>query len=164
MATMKSTAVAGLKNVYAFGAGSAEGKGDQKNLLGGKGANLAEMARLGLPVPPGFTITTEVCTHYYANKRSYPSGLQEEVAESLEAIEKALGAEVRRPEEPPDGLRPLGSAGLDAGDDGHDPEPRAERPDGRRFGASLRQPPLRLGLLPPFRGHVRGRRPGPQAP
>ena len=58
--------------VYGFGDGSAEGRADMRNLLGGKGANLAEMANLGLPVPPGFTITTEVCTHYYDNGETYP--------------------------------------------------------------------------------------------
>ena len=58
--------------VYAFGGGKADGKAGMRNLLGGKGAGLAEMANLGLPVPPGFTITTEVCTHYYANGNSYP--------------------------------------------------------------------------------------------
>ena len=56
-----------MKWVYSFGGGKAEGDGGMKNLLGGKGAGLAEMSQLGLPVPPGFTITTEVCTHYYAN-------------------------------------------------------------------------------------------------
>ena len=79
------------KFVYAFGGGSAEGGGGQKNLLGGKGANLAEMARLGLPVPPGFTITTEVCIHYYAHKRSYPKGLEREVESHLARVEKQLG-------------------------------------------------------------------------
>ena len=63
------------KYVYRFGGGTAEGRADMKELLGGKGANLAEMASLGLPVPPGFTITTEVCTAYYANDRAYPEGL-----------------------------------------------------------------------------------------
>ena len=63
------------KWVYSFGDGKAEGKADMKHLLGGKGANLAEMANLGLPVPPGFTITTEVCAHYYANGNSYPGDL-----------------------------------------------------------------------------------------
>src|ERR1700755_2916307 len=62
--------------VYAFGGGQAEGRSDMKNLLGGKGANLAEMANLGLPVPPGFTITTDVCTYYYANKEQYPAALK----------------------------------------------------------------------------------------
>ena len=72
MATKKKEQAASSKLVYAFGAGAAEGNGTQKDLLGGKGANLAEMGRLGLPVPPGFTITTEVCTHFYANKGIYP--------------------------------------------------------------------------------------------
>ena len=62
------------KWVYSFGNGKAEGGAEMRNLLGGKGANLAEMTSLGLPVPPGFTITTEVCTYYYANNESYPPG------------------------------------------------------------------------------------------
>ncbi len=61
------------KWVYSFGDGEAEGSAEMRNLLGGKGANLAEMANLGLPVPPGFTITTEVCTHYYANGQTLPA-------------------------------------------------------------------------------------------
>ena len=65
------------KNVYAFGGGSAEGDGTQKNLLGGKGAGLAEMSRLGIPVPPGFTITTEVCTFYQEHDGAYPESLRE---------------------------------------------------------------------------------------
>ena len=77
--------------VYSFGGGTAEGKGEQKALLGGKGANLAEMARLGLPVPPGFTITTEVCTWFYDHGKSYPKGLDREVASHLGRIEKQLG-------------------------------------------------------------------------
>jgi len=63
------------KWVYRFGGGSAEGKSEMRNLLGGKGANLAEMANLGLPVPPGFTITTEVCTYFYAHGKKYPDEL-----------------------------------------------------------------------------------------
>ena len=63
------------KWVYSFGGGKAEGASAMKNLLGGKGANLAEMANLGLPVPPGFTISTEVCTYYYANGQTYPADL-----------------------------------------------------------------------------------------
>ncbi len=61
------------KWVYGFGDGKAEGKAEMKNLLGGKGANLAEMSNLGLPVPPGFTITTEVCTYLHANNKTYPT-------------------------------------------------------------------------------------------
>ena len=63
-----------------------EGRGAMKNLLGGKGANLAEMASLGLPVPPGFTITTEVCTYYYANGRNYPAELADQVDAALVAV------------------------------------------------------------------------------
>ena len=73
--------------VYTFGGGSAEGDTSMKNLLGGKGANLAEMASLGLPVPPGFTLTTDVCTHYYANDETYPSDLSEQVEAGIAFIE-----------------------------------------------------------------------------
>jgi len=76
------------KWVYSFGDGSAEGRADMRDLLGGKGANLAEMASLGLPVPPGFTITTEVCTYFYANGRTYPEDLAGAVTAALAAVEK----------------------------------------------------------------------------
>ncbi len=79
------------KWVYSFGDGRAEGKVGDKNLLGGKGANLAEMSALGLPVPPGFTITTEVCTHFYANNRSYPAELQDQVDVALAEIGRITG-------------------------------------------------------------------------
>ncbi len=79
------------KWVYAFGDGKAEGSADMKNLLGGKGANLAEMASLGLPVPPGFTISTDVCTHYYDNDHKYPDELQDQVITALKHIENGLG-------------------------------------------------------------------------
>jgi pyruvate,orthophosphate dikinase len=71
-----------------------------KNLLGGKGANLAEMANLGVPVPPGFTITTEVCTHYYQNKKTYPKGLKEKVDEAMRRIEKIMGKKFGDPSDP----------------------------------------------------------------
>ena len=79
------------KWVYGFGGGSAEGRSDMRELLGGKGANLAEMSNLGLPVPPGFTITTEVCTAFYDNDRAYPDGLNAEVETALAAVEKLVG-------------------------------------------------------------------------
>ncbi|MBP7053171.1 MAG: pyruvate, phosphate dikinase [Phycisphaerae bacterium] len=79
------------KMVYFFGGGKGEGDAGMKNLLGGKGANLAEMAKLGVPVPPGFTITTDVCVHYYQNKKKYPQGLKEEVAKALVKVEKVMG-------------------------------------------------------------------------
>jgi len=78
--------------VYRFGDGAAEGRADMKNLLGGKGAGLAEMSNLGLPVPPGFTITTEVCTYFYANGKSYPTELKDQVGDGLAALERSLGA------------------------------------------------------------------------
>ncbi|WP_034795143.1 pyruvate, phosphate dikinase [Hyphomonas beringensis] len=86
--------------VYAFGGGSADGDASMKNLLGGKGANLAEMAKLGLPVPPGFTITTAVCTAYYELDRKYPDTLEAQVDIALEAIEKETGKGFGDPENP----------------------------------------------------------------
>lgn len=88
------------KYVYTFGAGKAEGNAKMKELLGGKGANLAEMSGLGIPVPAGFTITTEVCTHYYDNDRSYPKELEAEVSEGLKYIEKAMDAKFGDPKNP----------------------------------------------------------------
>ena len=79
------------KWVYAFGGARTEGKAGMRDLLGGKGAGLAEMASLGLPVPPGFTITTEVCTHYYANANRYPKELERDVATALAAVGRVTG-------------------------------------------------------------------------
>src|SRR5947207_1520571 len=79
------------KYLYLFGNGKADGDGSMKALLGGKGANLAEMSRIGLPVPPGFTITTEVCTYYYVNKKSYPKDLQAQIETGIAHIEKIMG-------------------------------------------------------------------------
>jgi pyruvate, orthophosphate dikinase len=87
----KSAPKKALKYVYSWGAGRADGNGTMKALLGGKGANLAEMSRIGLPVPAGFTVTTEVCTHYYANKRTYPAALRAQIAEGIAKIEKIMG-------------------------------------------------------------------------
>ncbi|MGY6662276.1 MAG: PEP/pyruvate-binding domain-containing protein, partial [Glycocaulis sp.] len=89
------------KGVSAFGGGAAdEMTGDARALLGGKGANLAEMARLGLPVPPGFTLTTEVCTAYYANERAYPAELEAQVEEALASLEKKVGKTFGDPANP----------------------------------------------------------------
>jgi pyruvate,orthophosphate dikinase len=77
--------------VYGFGGGSADGESSMKNLLGGKGANLAEMSSLGLPVPPGFTITTEACVHYFSNGQSYPDALADQVKAGLEKVEAITG-------------------------------------------------------------------------
>ncbi|HMB52924.1 MAG TPA: PEP/pyruvate-binding domain-containing protein, partial [Thermoanaerobaculia bacterium] len=79
------------KWVYAFGGGTAEGKGDQKQLLGGKGAGLAEMSRLGIPVPPGFTLTTAACIAYQKADGEYPEGLRDQVAEALARVEELQG-------------------------------------------------------------------------
>ncbi len=91
------------KYAYFFGGGKADGNESMKNLLGGKGANLAEMAGhkdLKLPVPPGFTITTEVCTYYYKNRRTYPKGLKEEVYKALEKVEKLMNRNFGDPNNP----------------------------------------------------------------
>ncbi|MEC9401774.1 MAG: pyruvate, phosphate dikinase, partial [Pseudomonadota bacterium] len=88
------------KWVYSFGNGAAEGAANMRNLLGGKGANLAEMSSLGLPVPPGFTITTEVCTWYYEHEKSYPDALTAQVAEALEKVGEATNRKFGDPERP----------------------------------------------------------------
>ena len=79
------------KWVYTFGDGKAEGKAGLRDLLGGKGANLAEMANLGLPVPPGFTIPTSVCTYFYAHDKSYPAALKAQVEKALDHVGKLTG-------------------------------------------------------------------------
>jgi pyruvate,orthophosphate dikinase len=88
------------KSVYTFGGGKAEGDASMRNLLGGKGANLAEMANLGLPVPPGFTITTEVCTWFYANGKTYPAGLKSDVEASIARTGKITGRVFGDPKNP----------------------------------------------------------------
>ncbi len=88
------------KWVYTFGDGRAEGRADMRNLLGGKGANLAEMSNLGIPVPPGFTITTEVCTYYYDHGRSYPDDITQQVEAALGHVETVMGARFGDPANP----------------------------------------------------------------
>ncbi len=88
------------KYVYYFGDGGADGNGSMKPLLGGKGANLAEMTRIGLPVPPGFTITTEVCTYFYDNKKTYPPELDSQIEKALAKIEKSVGKKLGGSENP----------------------------------------------------------------
>ncbi len=88
------------KFVYFFGGGKAEGKASMRELLGGKGAGLAEMTNIGLPVPAGFTITTEVCDLYFKNNRKYPPGLKEEVEKNLKKLEKVVGKRLGDPENP----------------------------------------------------------------
>src|SRR5207244_11889087 len=82
------------KYVYFFGSGKAEGRADMKDLLGGKGANLAEMTNIGLPVPAGFTLTNEVCPYYYEHDHAYPPELKAEVAEAMKKTEAARASNV----------------------------------------------------------------------
>ncbi|MYG50860.1 MAG: pyruvate, phosphate dikinase, partial [Rhodospirillaceae bacterium] len=86
--------------VYSFGAGAAEGAAGMADLLGGKGANLAEMSGIGLPVPPGFTVTTGVCTWYYDNGRTYPDDLAEQVEAGIAGIESIVGRRFGDPGDP----------------------------------------------------------------
>ena len=88
------------KWVYTFGNGNAEGRADMRNLLGGKGANLAEMNLVGLPVPAGFTVTTEVCTYYYENGNTYPSDLMDQVHAGIAHIENIMGKKFADMENP----------------------------------------------------------------
>ena len=120
------------KWVYSFGDGSAEGRADMKNLLGGKGANLAEMSNLGLPVPPGFTITTEVCTYFYANNKTYPDDLRTQVDDGARGSSSSASA--RKFGDAGESAARLGAlrrARLDAGHDGHGAQSRPQRPHGR---------------------------------
>ena len=80
-----------MKSDYCFGKNNSDGQADIKNLLGGKGANLAEMAKLGIPVPAGLTITSDVCNYYYNNDQKFPINLEEEVKEALQKVELDMG-------------------------------------------------------------------------
>ncbi len=88
------------KRVYFFGNGKAEGNTKMKELLGGKGANLAEMTNIGVPVPPGFTIATKVCDEYYRNRQKWPKGLAQEIDKNIAKLEKAMGAKLSDPNKP----------------------------------------------------------------
>ena len=88
------------KYVYAFGGGKADGDGKMKDVLGGKGAGLAEMSRAGVPVPPGFTISTEVCNIYFQNKNSIPKEIEQEIAQALDQLEKQTGKKLGDPSNP----------------------------------------------------------------
>src|SRR5215469_9307123 len=98
----KAARVSGRKGkwVYAFGGGKAEGRGTMRTLLGGKGAGLAEMAHLGLPVPPGFTITTEVCTYFYDHGKTYPKDLKAQVEAALATVGRITGKKFGDAENP----------------------------------------------------------------
>ncbi|MCL2706359.1 MAG: pyruvate, phosphate dikinase, partial [Spirochaetaceae bacterium] len=88
------------KCVYFFGGGKSDGRADMKEILGGKGANLAEMTNMGIPVPPGFTISTEVCKMYYDNNRTYPDEVKEQVKENLLKLEQLQGKKLGNPSNP----------------------------------------------------------------
>src|SRR5260370_36968465 len=113
------------KWVYTFGDGKAEGGARMRDLLGGKGANLAEMANLGLPVPPGFTITTEVCSYFYQHGKRYPADLKQQVEAALDYVGKVAGKS----------FRPRG-----------DPPPASARSGARAPMAGLMDTPLHLAL------------------
>ena len=131
------------KYVYAF----AEGNKDLKDLLGGKGANLAEMAGMGLPVPPGFIVSTEAC-RAYLDTGTLPAELSAQVDEHLIALEKAMGKTPRRPRGPAARRGPVGVEVLDARNDGDRPGRRPERQFGDRAREGLRRRAVRVGLLP----------------
>ena len=141
---------------------AADGRGRRlRDLLGGKGANLAEMANLGLPVPPGFTITTEVCTYFYAHGRTYPADLAAQVDAALAARRRADRRGFGDSEAPLLVSVRSGRPRLDARHDGHRPQPRAQRCDRGGPGAVLGRRALRLRQLPPLHPDVlqRGARP-----
>ena len=117
------------KYVYFFGKGKADGNADMKNLLGGKGANLAEMTNLGVTVPAGFTITTEVCTYYYQNKQTYPLEMDQADGSRSGQGRKYHGPKIRRPGGPSSFIRPLRSQKIHAGYDGNRFEYRADDQD-----------------------------------
>ena len=122
------------KYVYYFGDGKADGAGDMKDLLGGKGAGLAEMTNLGISVPAGFTITTEACIEYYRRKKMYPPGLWDEALHALKKSRAVDGHAVWGSREPIVGLGSLRRARVDAGNDGHGVERGVERSHRRRVG------------------------------
>ncbi|MCK4417263.1 MAG: pyruvate, phosphate dikinase, partial [Candidatus Latescibacteria bacterium] len=90
----------GRKYVYFFGGGKAEGNAGMKSLLGGKGANLAEMTNIGLPVPPGYTVSTEACKFYYEHGENYPPGLEEQIEKNLAELEEVMGKKLGDTENP----------------------------------------------------------------
>ncbi len=137
------------KYVYCFGGGTADGRTDMKNLLGGKGANLAEMANLGIPVPAGFTITTEVCTYYDGHGRTYPEGSTPQVDAALAATERIMGMRFGDPADPLLVSVRSGARSVDAGHDGDGAQRRPVLGDDPGPDREDRQRALRLRRLPP---------------
>ena len=145
-----------MKNyVYSFGGGTADGDGKMKDVLGGKGAGLAEMSRAGVPVPPGFTISTEVCNIYFENNNKVPEEINEQILKALDKLEAQIGKKLGDPDESAAGQRPLRREVLHAGHDEHDSQPRPERQDRGGSGQAHRQSALRLRFLPPLHSDVR---------
>ncbi len=132
------------KWVFTFGDGKAEGKAGLRDLLGGKGANLAEMANLGLPVPPGFTIPTSVCTYFYAHEKTYPKELKAQVEKALDHVGKLTGKAFGDSKKSAAGVGALRRPRLDAGHDGHRAQSRPQRQDGGSAGRNVGRPPFRL--------------------
>ena len=121
----KSNKQGATKYVYSFGGGKADGHGKMKDVLGGKGAGLAEMTNAGLPVPPGFTIQTEACREYM--RGSLSPDIDKQMDEALAKLESLARAEAGRGRQPAAGQRAFGIEIFDAGDDGYDPESWFER-------------------------------------
>ena len=116
---------AAKRYIYAWGGGRAEGDATMRDLLGGKGAGLAEMTNAGLPVPPGFTITTEACNDYFTAGEKLPDGLWDDVLEAVTEVEAADRQGLRQRRRSAARVGSLGRQVLDARDDGHRPQPRA---------------------------------------
>jgi pyruvate,orthophosphate dikinase len=114
-----SGAKASGRMIYYFGKSKCDGDGTMRDLLGGKGANLAQMTKIGLPVPPGFTITTQVCIDYYTNGKKFPAGLEDQIAAYVKTTEKETGQKVWGSKKRPASQRPLRCPGQHAGHDGH---------------------------------------------
>ena len=150
-----------VKRVFFFGGGKAEGNGAMKDVLGGKGAGLAEMTNLGVPVPPGFTISTEACNLLLQEPREASAGCQGGDRGEPREARACDRQEARRSEKPAARLRPFGGEVLHARHDGHGPQPRTERQDGGRACAEVPQPPVCVRFLPPLPDDVlrRGARP-----
>ncbi len=126
------------KYVYSFGPDGTDGDSSMRALLGGKGANLAEMTNLGLPVPAGFTIGTNVCTYYYAHEKTYPPKLRKLVDQAMAKIEKEMGAKFGSTDQSAARLVPLRRSRFDARHDGYGAQHRTERQDGRSPGQGSR--------------------------
>ena len=153
----EATKPAGTKYVYSFGGGKADGNGKMKDVLGGKGAGLAEMTNAGLPVPPGFTIQTEACREYMRNG-AVSKDVDRQMEEALAKLENAAGPETRQGRQSAAGQRALGREIFHARHDGHHSQPRPERPKRGSARQAQQQSALCLRFLSPPDSDVRQRR------